>query len=122
MTVPITRALAIIDPLDRWSAEARAPTGPGRYKLAEFFLMEPPEGPCEHAFDKKGRKMQACVTSVNVRKEARTSMQKRDMLVRGNDASGTHSVDKEALKAKQARMAEAFKQAVAAGQRKWHCS
>ena len=94
VAVPITRAFAIIDAWDPWNAEARAPTGPGRYKLAEFFSMKPPAGSWEHAFDKKCRKMQAFVASVKVKKEAMEHKATMDMFAVEYDASSTHSVGK----------------------------
>lgn len=57
----------------------KAPKGPGRYRLAEFFSEDPPQGPHKFATDKKGLQISAFAAPIIARKQAREQAAKMHM-------------------------------------------
>lgn len=70
-TVKVTRDFTLVDAWDPWVAELRAPSGPGRYKLNEFFTKDPPTGPHKFALDRKGVMMTSFAEKVQKTREER---------------------------------------------------
>lgn len=113
VTVAVTRDFSFHDAWDPWQAEVKAPRGPGRYKLAEFFTSDPPEGPHKFATDRKGLQMSAFAAPIVDKRKAR-----EDEVVRHKYNEDTTFVGQASAEKKKEALAKASAKAALGAKRR----